>query len=164
MSGSAAFKSDEMRFVEVADASLALAQTYLQLFRGSAATASVPSSAQVTSSSKDNDASACSSTSGGGGTIGNDVVSVHQQAAAPTPVSSVSPTAPAATAAASAQLALQPSSIRELAAARMHLRGVLKQCQPAFEEHAKWQALSAACNEITAAEAEAKTLAARPGQ
>lgn len=162
LSGSAAFKSDEARFVEVADASLALAQTYLQLFRGGTAAASVLSSTQTTASSSDNSANGCSSNTG------NDNVMVQGQAA-PTPVPLASSTGPAtataaAAAATSTPLPLQPGSIRELAAARMHLRGLLKQSQQAFEGHAKWQALSAACNEIMAAEAEAKNSAAGPGQ
>lgn len=101
LSGSAAFKSDEARFVEVADASLALASAYTRL---------------------------------------------HQAGA--------SPAGPAGAAGAGAAKPLAGGA-RELAAARMHLRGVLKQCQPVFGEHAKWVELEAAAAEVAALEAQA---------
>lgn len=131
LSGSAAFKSDEARFIEVADASLALAGAYMQLYRGS----SPPTSTAGQSNGNAESTSAASSQLGPG-----------ESAASPT---------------ATGRRTIQQSSVRELAAARMHLRGLLKQCEPAFGEHAKWTALSDACAEISNAEAEAKALIAQ---
>eukprot|EP00983_Pelagomonas_calceolata_P056380 1144571-Pelagomonas_calceolata.AAC.7 len=150
LSGSAAFKSDEARFVEVADASLALAQAYLQLYRGSSSSSSA-APPQGTSSSIQN-----ANLNGS-----NYSAPAQQESAALAPPAS-SPAVPCAAAAAAAAaattpLVVQPGSIRELAAARMHLRGLLKQCEPVFGEHAKWQALSNACAEISAAEVDAKS-------
>ena len=45
-----------------------------------------------------------------------------------------------------------PGAVRELAAARMHLRGVLKQCEGTFGEHAKWAEMDALLREVTALE------------
>lgn len=158
LSGSAAFKTDEVRFVQVADASLALAKAYIHLFRG------------------------CGGTAGGGGrqqgsehagTRGipegeQEHCGSQQQAPsppAPAPSAAAATAAAAAAAAASSTpLPAQPGSIRELAAARMHLRGVLKQCEPAFGEHPKWRALSDVCAEVTALEGAAKSAAAGPAQ
>jgi len=47
------------------------------------------------------------------------------------------------------------SGTRQLAAARMHLRGVLKQCEASFSEHASWQELAALMQQVTALEDEA---------
>lgn len=44
------------------------------------------------------------------------------------------------------------AGIKELAAARMHLRGVLKQCEASFQEHEAWQELSQLLKEVTALE------------
>ncbi|KAF5842032.1 hypothetical protein DUNSADRAFT_9601, partial [Dunaliella salina] len=143
LSGSAAFKSDEARFVEVADASLALARAYLQLYQNATLPQGTMSTVQHASANGSNSNAA------------------DQQESAPPASSPAKPSAAAAAAAAAAAitpLAVQPGSIRELAAARMHLRGLLKQCEPVFREHAKWQALSNACAEITAAETDAKSL------
>ena len=129
LSGSAAFKSDEPRFVEVADASLALAQTYLDLHHSSRP---IPSAALQPSI----DGTSSSGTPSSAGAA-----------------ASASPAAAGVAQTAGQQL----SSTRELAAARMHLRGLLKQCEPVFGEHVKWQALSDACAQISAAESSLKS-------
>lgn len=41
---------------------------------------------------------------------------------------------------------------RELAAARMHLKGLVKQCEVAFEERPEYQQLQGLLAEVTAAE------------
>jgi len=125
--------------VEVADASLALAQAYMQLFRGS----STPATAEIAPHSNSS-SNLQESTSG---------APVQQASSISTPFPVAGPEAVAIS------KPIQPGSIRELAAARMHLRGVLKQCEPVFGEHAKWQALSVACADVTAAEGEARVLA-----
>jgi hypothetical protein len=44
------------------------------------------------------------------------------------------------------------AGVRELSAARMHLRGLLKQCEPAFEADARYAGLHALLQEVLGAE------------
>lgn len=55
--------------------------------------------------------------------------------------------------------ARSPGSTRELAAARMHLRGVLRLAQERFGESEEYQGLSELLERVTALEAEAKAQA-----
>ncbi len=84
------YKSDEKRFVEMAEASVDLAQAYVRLYT----------------------ASAGASATGAG-------------------------------------------AVRELAAARMHLRGVLKQCEQAFGEHEAWRRMDEVLQQVLRLEEQA---------
>ncbi|KAL6762659.1 hypothetical protein V8C86DRAFT_3173802 [Haematococcus lacustris] len=92
------YKSDEAKFIEMADASAALARAYIQLSTRSAGDGKGAASSAV--------------------------------------------------------------AVRELAAARMHLRGVLKQCENSFGEHAAWRQLGSLLAEVTALEAASRNPAA----
>lgn len=92
------YKSDEAKFIEMADASAALARAYIQLSTRSAGDGKGAASSAV--------------------------------------------------------------AVRELAAARMHLRGVLKQCENSFGEHAAWRQLDSLLAEVTALEAANRNSAA----
>jgi hypothetical protein len=128
-----AYKADQEKFVEMAQASLALGRAYINLASGGANKAAGSSSAQTSASTPPgpSETSARSSQEQGGAQIS-------------------SPT-----------LAFSPTAGRELAAARMHLRGVIKQCESAFEEHELYKQLQALLDQVVALESEAQAAAGR---
>jgi hypothetical protein len=133
-----AYRSDEDKFVEMARASLALGRAYIDLANGGVKKVAGSSNPQPTASAPPGSSTATPSSE-------TSASSQQQQGAS----------------ASSATPAFTPAAARELAAARMHLRGVIKQCESAFEEHELYKQLQALLDEVAALESAAQSAAGR---